>query len=170
MKNFFYISLITTLQNILLINSLDAQELNCRIFTKNAIVNNQKAILVKWFFKDVYLKEGVNLYRRDSAEQNWVKLNPVPLKLGSYVPIGYFSKDPVLKSLADMVIKTPKQDLKGVLLLTIITKAIQNNQFAGFLGTFYSDTTAKPGKLYQYKITSIAGLKESDIISTSSSL
>ncbi len=164
MKHIFYISIFISILNISTINSLNAQDAKCRIFAKSAIINNHKAILIKWFFKDIYLKDGVNIYRKDSSELNWVKLNDAPLKIGSYVPKEYFSNDPALKSIADIIIKSPKENIKGILLLTVIIKAIQNNQFAGFLGTFFSDTLARPGKSYQYKITSLAGLKESDLI------
>jgi fibronectin type 3 domain-containing protein len=122
------------------------------------------AIIVKWFARKVYYKDGFNVYRKAEGETNWTKLNAQPLKVKAVVPPAIAQRDKDLKALLDAVNKTPYDEFqKGVPKVFVLMKAIMSPDFAELLGTIYYDETAEAEKSYQYEVRGLMASAEETI-------
>ena len=136
--------------------NIRAQESNY-IFVKNVNLNGENVIKVKWFTKEIYTLNEVNVYRKEKNDSSWTLLNDKSLKFGDYnIPEEQFRSDSALQMLVDMVKSTPRDQIQGITAFIVMVGAVQKNAFARYLGVIYEDNTIEANKLYSYKITEIA--------------
>ena len=129
---------------------------------------DQGAIVLKCFSQEVYFDNGINIYRRTETEQQWTKLNAAPVKKGDYViPQSTIDKDKILKRLIDFANKVPHEKIKGFVKITMLIDAIQNNEYAKFLGILYEDKSVQKGVRYEYKVCKITNTNSEEIVSVS---
>jgi hypothetical protein len=129
---------------------------------------DQGAIVLKCFSQEVYFDNGINIYRRIETEQQWTKLNAAPIKKGDYViPQSTIDKDKILKRLIDFANKVPHEKIKGFVKITMLVDAIQNNEYAKFLGILYEDKSVQKGVRYEYKVCKITNTNSEEIVSVS---
>jgi fibronectin type 3 domain-containing protein len=130
--------------------------------------SEKKAVIVKWFAKKVYYKDGFNVYRKSEGESGWIKLNATPVNVKATTPPALAQKDKEIKAFLSVVNKTPYDEFqKGVAKVFIVMKAILSPEFAELLGVIYYDETAEYGKAYQYEVRGILGANE-EVINTKS--
>lgn len=128
------------------------------------------AVVVKWFARKIYYKDGFNVYRKAEGELSWTKLNAQPLKVKTIVPAAVAQRDKEIKTLLDVVNKTPYEEFqKGVPKVFVLMKAIMSPEFAELLGTIYYDENTEMGKNYQYEVRGLIG-KTEETINTSRSI
>ena len=129
---------------------------------------DQGSILLKCFSQEVYFDNGINIYRRTESEQDWKKLNVSPFKKGDYViPQSKIDNDKILKRLIDFATKVPHEKIKGFVKITMLIDAIQNNEYAKFLGILYEDNTVQKGMRYEYKVCKITNTNSEEVVSIS---
>ena len=152
---------ITIQINVLSQNSPDREIM---VLTKNDTVKGEKAIKIKWFWKDLFTKNGVNIYRQESSDSNWIRITNNPIIPGNYnIPKSEFEKDKLLKKLLNIVNYNNPREIDKMVLFSILIKAIQNNEFAKYIGILYEDTTIEQGKTYAYKIYKITTSGEEEL-------
>jgi hypothetical protein len=128
----------------------------------------QGSVLLKCFSQEVYFDNGMNVYRRAESEPEWTKLNVAPIKKGDYlIPQNIIDKDKVLKRLIDFATKVPHEKIKGIVKITMLIDAIQNNEYAKFLGILYEDKSIQKGLRYEYKVCKITSTNSEEIVSVS---
>ena len=122
-----------------------------------AITSSQEgSILLKYFSQEVYFDNGVNIYRKAENETEWKKINSSPVKKGDYsIPQNVIDNDKILKKLIDFANKVPHDKVKGIVRISMLIDAIQNNEYAKFLGILYEDKNVTAGVKYEYKVEKI---------------
>lgn len=119
-------------------------------------------VKVKWYGKEFMYPEGVNLYRKESLEVNWTKLNTNPIKKGDYKPTTTeLKQDKELSAYVDMVNSLSK--LEGVALLGTYVYSFKSDAFSKFLGIEYIDNSITLNKLVQYKVCVLKNGKEVEL-------
>lgn len=128
----------------------------------NISKSNPNQVRVKWYSQAFLYPEGVNLYRKESAEANWTKLNTTPLKKGNYTPTPEeFKQDKELKNYVDIVNSFTK--LEGVPLLGAYVKSFKSEAFSKYLGIAFIDNTISNGKSVQYKVGVLKNGSETEL-------
>jgi len=112
----------------------------------------EQTIFVKWFINDVSCDEGVNIYRKKITETKWKKITASPYKYIRPISIQAHDKDPSLKDFVKLFNETLKKDLKSIILLNVLLKAIQSDDYAKYLGILFEDKTVTKGETYTYKV------------------
>lgn len=154
MKNLFYIYFLFFISQSL------AQTPDSRVLVRNAgIVNGKQTILIKWYTKDLYYPEGVNVYRKE-GNREWQKLNTSPVKKLDNLPASEYKKDDDLNFFIPMMNNVKKGELQGLMMLNVWIKSFESEAFSKFLGIQYNDTTVKAGTSYSYKVNKIKGSTE----------
>jgi fibronectin type 3 domain-containing protein len=133
---------------------------------KVLVMNSDKesqsnSIYIKWFTQELLYEEGINIYRKNSTETNWVKLNSTPFKNGKQIDKTEFEKDSSLIDYIKLFKDTPKKDLKSIVLLNLLLKGIESDVFAGYLGIMFVDPSVSIGETYVYRIMKLTGNGES---------
>lgn len=143
---------------------------NGEVFVANDYRSNpSSAIVVKWFARKVYYKDGFNVYRRVEGEPTWTKLTAQPIKVKTVTPPALAQRDKEIKALLDVVNKTPYNEFQnGVPKVFVLMKAIMSPDFAELLGTIYYDETAQPSTNYQYEVRGVTDTGEETISTTKS--
>lgn len=118
------------------------------------------AIQIKWYSQALLYPSGVNVYRREKGERNWVKLNNAPVMKKAGLPQDAYQQDENLELFVSLVNEAKPSDLQGFVLLNIMIKSFESDLYSGFLGINYLDQQPLKGKAYQYKISKIAGSGE----------
>jgi hypothetical protein len=122
-----------------------------------------RAIIVKWFSEQVIYPQGVYLYRK-TTDGEWERLRDKPLKKGDMpVPESALRQDSALRDVVEIAQKATTADMKGLIAALLVTKAVENNHFACFMGMAYRDETVISGISYQYKLTRVSAGKETDV-------
>ena len=113
--------------------------------------NNKSNVLLKWFGKEVIFKNGVYLYRVHPESGQRVKLNEKPIKTGT-VPISAeaFKTDSTLEKYVALLDKN-NSNLKDLLAVFVMLKALESNEYAQYAGLFFEDTAAITGEEYYYE-------------------
>lgn len=112
---------------------------------------------VKWYSQQFIYRHGVNVYRRPSGEDSWMKLNSSPIVLQQRVPPQLLQRDEDLDSFLQMANELSATEKDGFLLLNLFVKTFQSHDFSRLVGIQYDDQTAEWGKSYQYRITALPG-------------
>jgi uncharacterized protein len=135
---------------------LNGQTQAQRVLVRNTgTVNDKQSIAIKWYSKEIYYSEGVNLYRREEYQREWKKLNAEPLKKKEQLLADEYDKDPDLNFFVPLINESNKEDLQGLFLINILVKSFQSESFSRFLGIHFEDSTVMPGKTYIYQVKKI---------------
>src|SRR5437899_2678279 len=128
--------------------SLMGQNLSGRILLRNAgMKNNKQRISIKWYSKELYYPEGVNIYRKEGSGE-WKKLNEKIIKKLDGLSASAYKQEPDLNFFVPFINENKKESLQGLLFINVLIKSFQSEAFSLFLGIQYEDTTVKTGKSY----------------------
>lgn len=124
--------------------------------------SNLKTVRVKWYSKAFLYPAGVNLYRKESGESNWKKINTVPIKRGDYKPTPQeIKQDDELHNYMELV--NSFSQLDGVSRLAMYVKSFKSEAFSRYLGIEYLDNTAGSGTSVQYKVSMLQNGIETEL-------
>jgi hypothetical protein len=140
-----------------------------KIYVKSSGTNENIAIHIKWYTQELYPAEGVNIYRTIAGKNEWQKLNDEPIKKAQQIDPEALKQDESLESYTELVKDTPLDEIKGMLLMSILVKSIQSADFARFLGIQYDDYQVLKDSIYQYKVMKIKGTDE-ELLATSENI
>lgn len=113
---------------------------------------NLGQVKIKWYSKKFIYPEGINIYKKESSETVWNKLNTSPIKKGGYKPdADELKQDKELKDYIQLVNSVTK--LEGVPMLGAYVKSFKSEAFSRYLGIEYIDVVSSPSKLVQYKVS-----------------
>lgn len=130
------------------------------VFTRNSPANSATAtaIELKWLCKELVSSDGFNIYRRQGAVGPWVLLEASPVKKLPTLATPVLQADEELAFLVEEVNEASAADLQeDFLLLNLVLKSFQSNEFARFLGIYFADSMAIAGQEYQYRVTRLVG-------------
>jgi fibronectin type 3 domain-containing protein len=111
-----------------------------------------KAIYLKWFFKELVSKEGVNVFRKEINTNQWLKINGKPIVMDEVMQEDELQKDSTLRIFVKIAKENQVENLPGMVLLNLLIKSFESQAFAKFLGISFVDTTAVLGKTYLYQV------------------
>lgn len=132
-----------------------------RVIADNTGTASQPQISVKWFLEKVLSDEGVNVYRRQLPDSNWVKQTPMPLRKGFYqIPESVFPGDSTLRSYKELVGEVSSSEIEGYLKLMLLVKHVLSPPFARYIGVQYDDNKLTIGGQYQYLVKEHRGSRE----------
>lgn len=113
--------------------------------------SNVNQVKIKWYSKAFIYPEGINIYKKESAEIIWTKLNTSPIKKDGYKPNAEeLKQDKELKDYIQLINSISK--LEGVPMLGAYVKSFKSEAFSKYLGIEYIDNTSAPGITVQYKV------------------
>jgi hypothetical protein len=111
---------------------------------------DDKTINIKWYLPALIETRTIKLYRKESGTNEWTELNGVYSSYKKYkLKTEVFENDSELKAYVDMVDNNAR--IEGLTLLALLTKSFKSEIFCRYLGIWYDDQTAVPGKQYSYK-------------------
>lgn len=114
--------------------------------------NDGQAIQVKWIKETFFDLEGVDVYRKNENAGDWEKLNAQPLvkldTISSVLRDASQNAEMLEEYLRD---KKPSQ-VEDILFLILALEAMEQNDFADFLGNYFLDKTVQQGQTYRYKV------------------
>lgn len=151
---------------ILLISGLAfAQSPTAKVLVHNARGNSAaRAIVeVKWYSQRFVYPKGVNLYRRESGESTWTKLNKTPILPQRTVPAPLLQRDGDLDTFLDMARNINSMENNGFMLLNLFAKSFQSGDFSKLAGIQFDDVTAQWSKTYEYRVTLVNNNGESEL-------
>lgn len=143
-----------------------AQENEVGIFIGN--IPGKNGVQLKWFSKDMNLDAKYNLYRKEGAESNWIKVNTAVIQRTKTLTQDEFKKNIDLYRKDSAFVfynsvmnkKETDEQLNTFLISGLVMQAIRNNELAAHLGIYFEDLTVQPGKTYSYRLTTAAKEKE----------
>ena len=116
------------------------------------------SVWLKWLSETIYTQEPVNVLRREAGSTQWTKLNATPIGRLREIP-GLQRGTPQNRRqemAEELVLKMPFADQQeSMVQLFLLTEIFNSNDFSRFLGIFYEDDTAVPGKTYEYKVETV---------------
>lgn len=146
---------------VLLPSALQAQEVKSKVLVhSNGLNGNVHSISIKWYTQEFLYPDGVNVYRKEKGQIEWIKLNAEPVKKLDRLPKAEYEKDNNLIFFTTLVQEAKQTDLQGLLLVNVLVKSFESSAFSKFLGIEFEDTAVSPGKFYEYKVQRIKGNKE----------
>jgi hypothetical protein len=125
------------------------------VVTQNQKDSNVPVVNIKWYSQDFVYKEGVNIYRKESGSDTWIKLNAVPLVQKQEIPKAEIAKDSSLFMFQEVMKEVKPEQLNGMLLLQLMAKTFESQVFSRFIGIQYDDSTVIRDKKYQYRVVRI---------------
>ena len=126
----------------------------------NGLPRSKYTISVKWYTPDLLHQQGVNVYRKEAGQNDWVKLNDTPIIKGDRLPPSSYLQDDNLEAFVTLVNGASASDLQGLFLLNVIFKSFESDEYAKFLGIQYDDSSVQKGRTYQYKVMKVVGSSE----------
>ncbi|MBL6446566.1 hypothetical protein JMN32_09610 [Fulvivirga sp. 29W222] len=161
----FFVKILSIILLTLTASSLFAQ--TGRVLVQNAPNTSLESpvINVKWYTEQLWYPEGVNVYRRQSSEDEWTKLNSTPVLKKSTVSMEALQEDEDLEVMVEIMNDNPEQ-AEGFLLINLFIKSFQSMEFSRFLGIQYDDASINWGDTYQYQVRIINNGEES-VLATS---
>lgn len=136
-----------------------------RVLVQNAKGNSFASFTlnVKWYNQQLIYKKGVNIYRKETGESDWTKLNISPILIQPTVPPALLQRDEDLQMFVDMAKEMNVAEEDGFLLLSLFGKSFQSADYSRLIGIQYDDRTAAWGKTYQYRVMKLEGNKEIEL-------
>jgi fibronectin type 3 domain-containing protein len=151
-----YILIALTLRGLGIVNAQ-----NTTIVVSNSVEKPGTEVNIKWISDKVIYDEGVFIYRREEHVPFWTKLNETPIKKGIYqVPLSAYTGDTTLQAYIDMAKDATQADVKEMVKVFFLLKAVYSNEFSRYIGIQYDDNTVTEGKIYRYMIKKIKGNTE----------
>ncbi len=117
---------------------------------------NQAYVAVKAILPGIINKEGLLVYRK-TDDGAWQQVSSEPIQYQKSQPSASAASNyKEYVALADALAEKPA-DESGLLTLAIGTEAVTNNEFAKYLGLWYSDYAVEAGRTYTYQLRSVNG-------------
>jgi uncharacterized protein len=120
-------------------------------------------IEVKWYSNELIYAKGVNIYRKQSTENNWTKLNVAPLTIAKSVPPEMIRQDEDLDAFVSMANDITNSRKNGFLLLNLFAKSFQSSQFSKLIGIQFDDNKIIWNEVYQYRVTRLERNQEIEL-------
>lgn len=117
-------------------------------------------IKIKWYTDQLLLPQGVNIYRRESPSSTWSGLNELPVRPLLLQPNLPEIADTINYSLALAIRENPELLKEGILLLNLMVRSFESEEFAALLGILYIDTVAITDIPCQYEIRQVKTQRE----------
>ena len=136
---------------------------NARVLTEKAIYSTDAnpVTLIKWYTDELLYAEGVNIYRKETGQLSWQKLNAQPINKKTSLPTDAIANDSDLEVLSEIIDTATKEELQeDLILLNVLIKSFQSNLFADYMGIFFEDTNVASNVTYEYKIVKIRNGQE----------
>lgn len=122
-------------------------------------LNAKGKVTVRWFSSEIFNAEGVNIYRKETHQADWQKLNSSPVKKMEKAPENTADTNlAIYSSLLYYQAQDPEDD--ETIRLSILAKTILDNNFARAAGMQYDDNEVSEGKTYHYKVAALKGENE----------
>jgi fibronectin type 3 domain-containing protein len=123
---------------------------------------NSSLVEIKWYTPEITSEQGFNVYREQSVDGAWIKLNPVPLRIAALgISHSELKSDPELAKYIEMAGAAKKPE--GLARLAVLVKSFTSRSFSRYLGICYQDREAIRGKVCRYKITQLQADGEHEI-------
>lgn len=136
-------------------------QLNSQSISVVAGLKENESVYIRWFSNSSFNIEGVNIYRKDIIENQWIKLNSLPIKRAE--DVSKTSTDSTLKYYSILTYNLPSDpDDEGTWRLAVLAQGIFDSDFANFYGMQFIDKDAQAGKTYEYKIVKIINGSETE--------
>ncbi len=136
----------------------------------SAVSQDNTGIIVKWYGKHVFTGENINIYRTETNNETWTKLNTAPIGKKTEIPQTLLDKDEAFVAINNSIARAKPEDLNGFLVLIVMIKSVEYPEFADYLGIRFFDKTVVKGKSYQYKIvnegSNILGISDPVVFNT----
>ncbi len=137
------------------------------IFVRNHPENTETkcAIEIKWYLPTLF-GSSFKVYRRqvNSGSTAWELISTSPVSKLSGLPDSTIENDAELPFFIELINEAAFDNLQDDFLkLNILLKSFESNEFAKFLGIYYSDEKAQFGQSYEYKITVLDGQQETTL-------
>ncbi|MFN0188503.1 MAG: hypothetical protein ACKVQV_07360 [Bacteroidia bacterium] len=131
-------------------------------------IPGKTGVQVKWFSKNVNLDATYNVYRKESSETNWIKVNSTAIQRSKTMTQTEIAKSTSNNKndsayvLYNSVMNRKEEDkqLKSFLLASLVMQSIRDNKLAAHLGIYFEDLSAQSGKTYVYRLTTVEKEKE----------
>lgn len=123
-------------------------------------VNENKGVTIKWFSKEQFNVDGVNIYRKEKDKSDWVKLNQLPVKKMNKIDDPNATDE--MKMYDGLINNEPDNDQKENWELMQITKGVLDSKFAQLYGMLYDDESVQSRKTYEYRIVRLQGNIETE--------
>ena len=138
---------------------------SAKILVQNAksSTSSNPSIEVKWYSNDLVYPKGVNIYRKQSTENTWTKLNTAPLTITKTVPPEMSRQDEDLDAFVSMANDMTNLMKNGFLLLNLFAKSFQSNQFSKLIGIQFDDSKITWDEVYQYRVTRLEKNQEIEL-------
>lgn len=141
-----------------------SQSITGKILAQNN-PDNANCIDLKWYTQQFIHPAGVNIYRKTQEESEWKKLNSAPITIQKELPTKILDKEG--QALIEIIKNASQEQLQsGMLLLTLLVKSFQSNEFAQQLGLMYIDSSIERGQNYTYQVRQIIN-KGEEVLGTS---
>ena len=121
----------------------------------NGINDAAYTINIKWYTQDLLYEQGVNIYRKKTNQDDWIKINEVPITKKDDVPSASYIQDDNLEAFVTLINGAKPSELQGLFLLNVLFKSFESDVYARFLGIQYDDSRVKRGHTYQYKVMKV---------------
>lgn len=119
------------------------------------------AVYIRWFSNSTFNVEGVNVYKRTVSDNNWAKLNSLPIKRAE--DVSKSTSDSTLKYYSILTYNKPQDpDDEGTWRLAVLAQGIFDSDFADFYGMQFIDKEVETGKTYEYKVIKITNGTEGE--------
>lgn len=152
-----------SLSAFLLVCAIASAQEATRVVAENAKYSTQEktVVLLKWYSKELFYDEGVNIYRKAEDELNWEKINEKPVVRKAGMTPAALASDPDLEAFITIIQTASKTELQqDMLLLNIVLKSFQSDLFSDFMGIYFEDRRAQAGKRYEYRINKLRAGRE----------
>ncbi|MBS1495169.1 MAG: hypothetical protein JST55_16805 [Bacteroidetes bacterium] len=142
-------------------------------FAQNSFVRagyspKEKSVIIKWFQEKNRFDDGVNIYRKDNTDNNWIKLNDKPLKKPAKLTESEAKAGDKNSAIYNYILYNAPKDAVDYenWEFTLILKTLLDNDFAKYAAMSYSDSKVEAGKKYTYKVSYISGGSEVELASS----
>ncbi len=138
---------------------------SAKVLVQNAKSNSPyKAVInIKWYSQSLVYPKGVNVYRKPSVGNAWIKLNDSPFTIQSAVPPDLAKQDEEIKAFHGIVKDLSKANNNGFVLLSLFGKSFQSADFCKLIGIQLDDNKVVWGDTYEYRVMRIENNQEIEL-------
>lgn len=124
-------------------------------FVKAGYSSKENAVIIKWFQEKNRFDEGVNIYRKDNIDNNWVKLTDKPVKKPAKLSESEAKAGDKNNAIYNFIIYSNPKDAVEYenWEFTLILQTLLSNDFAKYGGMAFADNKVQAGKKYTYKVS-----------------
>jgi hypothetical protein len=138
---------------------------SAKVLVRNGNGSSSGSVMVdiKWYSSTLIYASGANIYRRQSGQTDWTKLNSSPIIIQRTIPAAVLQRDPDIDAFFSMATRLNSTRNNGFMLLNLFVKSFQSADFAKLIGIQWDDRTANWQTSYEYRVTLINGKTETEL-------